>query len=74
MLFRSNLRTQIAVEEHVPAYIVFSDATLADMAGKKPASLDDFLQVSGVGSAKAAKYGERFIAEIRDYIAGNPKE
>ena len=69
-----NLRTQIAVEEHVPAYIVFSDATLADMAGKKPASLDDFLQVSGVGSAKAAKYGERFIAEIRNYIAGNPKE
>ena len=64
------LRTSIAQEEGVPAYIVFSNATLADMAAKQPGDLDEFLDVSGVGRVKAEKYGERFLAAIRAWKAG----
>lgn len=58
------LRASIAAEEGVPAYIVFSNATLADMAAKKPTDLDGLLSVSGVGRVKAEKYGERFLAAM----------
>ena len=68
------LRTAIAGEENVPAYIVFSNATLEDMSAKKPTDLDEFLEVSGVGRAKAAKYGERFVARIKDHLAGEPHD
>ena len=56
------LRTVIAREEGVPAYIVFNNVTLIDMAAKRPRDLDELLDVSGVGSSKAARYGERFLA------------
>ena len=62
------LRTQIAAEEQVPAYIVFSNASLADMATKKPLDEDAFLDVMGVGVAKAAKYGTRFVSCIKKYL------
>jgi len=55
------LRSAIAKEEGVPAYIVFSDATLKDMEAKKPQTLDDMIMVSGVGQAKLDKYGDRFL-------------
>ncbi len=55
------LRSSIAKEESVPAYIVFSDATLKDMEAKKPQTLDELTMVSGVGQAKLDKYGERFL-------------
>lgn len=60
------LRTRIATEEGVPAYIVFSNATLADMAAKRPQTLDEFLDVSGVGRVKAERYGAQFLAVLRD--------
>ena len=60
------LRTAIAAEEGVPAYIVFSNATLTDMAAKRPQTMDDMLEVSGVGLVKAEKYGERFLEVIRN--------
>ncbi len=63
------LRTRIASEEGVPAYIVFSNATLADMAAKRPTDEDELLDVSGVGRAKASKYGERFLACIKEFGA-----
>ena len=59
------LRERLARELHVPAYIVFSNATLADMAAKKPRTMAEFREVSGVGEAKAARYGEAFLSEIR---------
>lgn len=55
------LRTQIAANEHVPAYFIFSDATLRDMCRKAPRNLSEFSEVSGVGKAKLAKYGEAFL-------------
>jgi ATP-dependent DNA helicase RecQ len=48
----------------VPAYVVFNDATLHEMAALKPATLDELLQVNGVGQAKLERYGETFLAEI----------
>lgn len=58
------LRTKLAADQKVPAYIIFSDATLRDMCVKKPTTLDAFLDVSGVGQAKLEKYGKVFVEVI----------
>ena len=63
-----SLRFEIATEEGVPAYIVFSNATLSDMSARKPRTEEEFLHVSGVGATKAARYGERFLAAINEYL------
>jgi ATP-dependent DNA helicase RecQ len=63
------LRRTIADGENVPPYVVFSDRTLAEMATWFPASERSLLQVHGVGERKLARYGERFLATIRDYCA-----
>ncbi|MGI6230177.1 MAG: DNA helicase RecQ [Tractidigestivibacter sp.] len=60
----ARLRTQLAREQNVPSYIIFSNATLVDMCAKRPSSLDELLDVSGVGAKKAERYGEAFLAEI----------
>jgi ATP-dependent DNA helicase RecQ len=60
------LRKGIAAKEGVPAYIVFSDATLRDMCRKKPESLVQFSAVNGVGSVKLEKYGEMFVEIINN--------
>ena len=59
------LRREIAAQENVPAYIVFSDASLRDMCRKKPVSLTQFSGITGVGDIKQEKYGETFTAFIR---------
>lgn len=61
------LRKQIADEQHVPAFIVFSDATLTDMARIRPTNMSEFLMVKGVGKVKANQYGWRFIECIRNF-------
>ncbi len=65
----SALRAKLAEKEHMPAYIVFSNAALRDMCRKKPSSLAAFRQVSGVGIIKSQKYGKAFIKEIAAYTA-----
>ena len=60
------LRAQIAKEEKVPSYIVFSDKTLAHMCIIKPVNKEEMLSVSGVGEFKYEKYGERFLAAVRE--------
>lgn len=60
------LRTEIAREEKVPPYIVFSDKTLTHMCMVKPGTKAELLSVSGVGEYKYEKYGERFLACVRD--------
>ena len=57
-------RSRLARRDNVPAYIVFSNATLSDMAAKAPKDMGELLQVSGVGEVKAARYGEEFLAVI----------
>ena len=58
-------RREIARRDEVPAYIVFSDRTLAEMALRKPLSLAAMAGVRGVGEMKLERYGEEFLAVIR---------
>ncbi len=58
------LRQEIAMAENIPAYLVFSDASLKEMERARPMSESDFLEISGVGQRKLEVYGEDFIAEI----------
>ncbi len=64
LLRLKDLRRLIAKEIAKPAYIVFSDATLIDMAEKRPTNVYEFRLVSGVGDHKVKQYAERFLAEI----------
>jgi ATP-dependent DNA helicase RecQ len=59
------LRRRIADARKMPAYIVFSDATLIAMAERRPKTLDELLAISGVGPRKLAAYGEAFLALLR---------
>lgn len=61
------LRKSIADSIGKPPYVVFSDATLRDMCAKRPATDEEFLEVSGVGATKLKRYGESFMAEIRAF-------
>jgi ATP-dependent DNA helicase RecQ len=60
-----DLRREIAEEESVPAFVIFSDATLREMARKKPTSPAALKSVVGVGERKLADYGERILSVIR---------
>jgi ATP-dependent DNA helicase RecQ len=51
----------------MPAYIIFPDASLRDMCRKKPRTREAFLRVAGVGAVKLEKYGDSFLAAIRNY-------
>ena len=64
------LRLRIAKEMGVAAYVVFSNATLEDMAARRPRTTEEFLNVSGVGERKAQQYGEAFLKAIREYENG----
>ncbi len=59
-------RREIARKDAVPAYIVFSDRTLAEMALRRPATLAAMANVSGVGEMKLARYGEEFLSVIKN--------
>lgn len=61
------LRKKSASVLGVPPYVVFSDATLLDMCAKLPKNHEEFLQISGVGTMKAERYGKKFLAVINDY-------
>ena len=61
-----DLRKRLADERGVPAYVVFNDATLLEMAAAKPASEAELLAVSGVGPTKLERYGEAFLEVIEE--------
>jgi ATP-dependent DNA helicase RecQ len=62
------LRRKIADERDVPAYIIFSDATLREMARACPQSKSEFAQIAGVGQQKLKEFAEPFLAEISDHL------
>ena len=64
-------RKTLADEQQVPAFVVFSDATLRDMIEKQPGTEDEFLEVSGVGPQKLARYGSSFLKVINDFDRQN---
>jgi ATP-dependent DNA helicase RecQ len=61
------LRKRIADQEQVPPFVVFSDATLAEMAARRPRDEAALLSVNGVGQRKLQRYGEGFLALLIDY-------
>jgi ATP-dependent DNA helicase RecQ len=61
------LRRQLAQERAVPAYIIFGDVTLRDLARKRPSSPNALLLVSGIGMKKLEQYGERILETIREH-------
>lgn len=68
------LRKKLADERDVPAYIVFSDVALRQMAREYPVSEREFTRISGVGERKLREFGEVFLAEIAAHLAANPRQ
>ena len=62
------VRKRLAGKQNLPAFMVFNDATLREMAEKKPMSIDELLNISGVGEKKAARYGNAFLRIIEDAV------
>ncbi|MEK7453167.1 MAG: DNA helicase RecQ [Patescibacteria group bacterium] len=62
-----SIRTELARKENVPAYLIFSDATLLELATYLPLNLDDMRRISGFGDVKIARYGEAFLFSIVEY-------
>ena len=67
------LRLELAREENLPPYIIFSDKTLIDMAAKVPVSKSEMLNVSGVGENKFSKYGESFLSVVEKCAGEYPE-
>ena len=67
------LRRQLADERGVPAYIIFSDVSLREMARKYPTNSTEFRRIPGVGEQKLKDFGEAFLSEIRSHLAENPR-
>ena len=65
------LREKIAMKEHVPPYVVFSNAALRDMCRRRPGNLQEFGLVSGVGVMRTQKYGKDFLKEIQKFTEEN---
>jgi ATP-dependent DNA helicase RecQ len=63
------LRKSLADEHGLPPYVVFHDATLREMAERRPLTLNQFAELPGVGQAKLARYGDQFIAVVREHCA-----
>ena len=68
------LRKRLADERDVPAYIVFSDVALRQMARDYPANEREFTRISGVGEKKLREFGEVFLAEIAAHLQSNPRQ
>ena len=58
------LRAQLAREQNVPAYVIFHDSTLRNIAERRPSSLDELAQVGGIGGTKLARYGDQVLTAV----------
>ena len=61
------LRKRLAVSENVPPYVIFSDATLQELATYLPLNQEDLGEISGFGAVKLEKYGEPFLEQVVEY-------
>jgi ATP-dependent DNA helicase RecQ len=57
-------RLELAKAQNIPPYVIFHDKTLAEMAARRPRSIDEFAEIPGVGAAKLARYGQAFLKII----------
>src|SRR6266481_2395487 len=67
------LRRRLADERGVPAYIIFSDVSLREMARTYPANSTEFRRISGVGEQKLKDFGDAFLREIKSHLAAHPR-
>jgi ATP-dependent DNA helicase RecQ len=67
------LRRQLADERGVPAYIIFSDVSLREMARSYPTNMGEFRRIAGVGEQKLKDFAEPFLSEIRGYLTTNER-
>jgi ATP-dependent DNA helicase RecQ len=67
-LFRAlrDLRARLAKEQNVPAYVIFHDSTLREIAERRPDSLPELGRIGGIGGAKLARYGEEVLEVVRE--------
>lgn len=65
------VRTDLAQRENVPAYIIFSDATLLELSAYLPQTIEEIRKISGFGEIKLAKYGQIFLEAVKEYCASN---
>jgi ATP-dependent DNA helicase RecQ len=68
------LRKRLADEKGVPAYVVFGDATLRQLAREYPTRLSEMEGIFGMGEKKRAEYGESFAAEIESFLQDNSRQ
>ncbi len=68
------LRKTLADERDVPAYVIFSDVALRQMAQDYPSNEQEFLRISGVGTRKMKEFGADFLAAIAEYLESNPQQ
>ncbi|HSG72435.1 MAG TPA: DNA helicase RecQ [Planctomycetaceae bacterium] len=68
------LRRTKAEEKNIPAYIVFGDATLRELAKYRPTTPERFLEIKGIGQQKSTDYGQEFLQAIREYCASHSLE
>jgi ATP-dependent DNA helicase RecQ len=75
VLFESlrGLRRKLADERDVPAYVIFSDVSLREMARNYPTNASEFRRIPGVGEQKLKDFGEPFLSEIENYLVANPR-
>ncbi|MBV9007648.1 MAG: DNA helicase RecQ [Verrucomicrobia bacterium] len=66
------LRRRLADERDVPAYVIFSDVSLREMARSYPTQVADFARIPGVGQQKLKQFGEIFVAEITSFLSDHP--
>jgi ATP-dependent DNA helicase RecQ len=68
------LRKSLADKRDVPAYVIFSDVALRQMAQEYPTNEQEFLRISGVGTRKLEEFGAAFLAAIAEYVESNPRQ
>src|SRR5205823_12095665 len=76
MLFKQLrvLRRKLADERDVPAYVIFSDVSLRQMARNYPTTASEFRRIPGVGEQKLKDLAEPFLSAINNYLATNPRQ
>src|SRR6267142_6088421 len=67
------LRRKVADERNVPAYVIFSDVSLREMAKHYPTTATEFRRIAGVGEQKLKDFADVFLGEIKNYLAANPR-
>jgi ATP-dependent DNA helicase RecQ len=68
-----DVRRKLADERNVPAYVIFSDVSLREMARNYPTTAREFRRIPGVGEQKLKDFADAFLGEIKNYLAANPR-